>query len=168
MIKKFLISLLFLLGFVLFETSILSNILYIRVMPDLLLIVIVYLSINNGKLFGTVAGFSGGLLLDFFSMAPFGMHALVRTVTGYVAGLFRKSINTEGILVPAVIGLSATLVKGVTAFIVSILFPNLKAFDLFSLNFLFEIALNVILTPLVFKFLGVFRKLIAIDVGKVV
>ena len=167
MIKKFLICALFLLGFVLFETSILSNILYIKIMPDLVLLVTIYIAINNGKLFGVTSGFTGGLLLDFFSLAPFGLHALVRTIIGYIGGTFRKSINTSGILIPFVIGICVTLLKGITAFVVSILFPHVRAFDLFSLGFLVEILINAVLAPFTFRFLNVFNRLITVDIGKV-
>ena len=84
--KSFGISCLFLLGFVLFETAVLSNIVILPVVPDLLLICSLYFSLQNGRLFGVASGFTGGLFLDFVSACPFGFNCLLRTIIGYVAG----------------------------------------------------------------------------------
>jgi len=168
MIKKFLTASAFLFGFVLFEASILSNIHYLKIIPDLVLICSVYLSLNNGKLFGTGAGFAGGLFLDFISISPFGLNCFVRTIIGYIFGLFRKTVNTSGFIVPLIIGVCITVIKGIVLLIVSILFPNVKTFSFFSMAFLLEIAFNAILTPVIFKFLNFFKKVITIEIEKVV
>lgn len=168
MVKNFLNACLFCLGFILLETSILSNIHSLRYIPDLILICSIYLAVNNGKLFGTTIGFVSGMFLDFMTIGPFGLNCLVHTVMGYFFGTFRKTLNTSGVLIPLVFGFAFTLIKGICLFIVSILYPNLKYFDLISLDFLMQILITAILTPFIFKFLNKFNRILLIDIAKVV
>lgn len=166
MIKKYLIACVFCLGFVLFETSILSNFYSIKIIPDFVLLCTVYIAINNGKLFGTGVGFVGGMFLDFMSIGPFGLNALARTIVGYIFGLTRKSISTDGVIVSFIIGLVITFVKGIVLFIVSCLYPNLRTYDLISLHFVFEMLINAVLAPVVFKFLNTFKNILVVDISK--
>ena len=53
MIKPFLVATLFSLGFALFEAAILSNLLFLPVMPDFLLLCTLYFSVPNSVPFCT-------------------------------------------------------------------------------------------------------------------
>ena len=168
MIKSFSVSALILLCFVVFETAILSNILFLPSIPDFLLIVTLYLSVHNGRTFGVSSGFLSGLFLDFLSVSPFGLHCLLRTIIGYVAGIFNKTLNMQGVFLPVLIGFLATLLKTLLIFIISVFFPDsVVPYSLLSKPFLFEIAANSLLTPLVFKFLDIFSGVILLDPEKV-
>ena len=168
MLKSFSVSSLILLCFVIFETAILSNMLFLPAVPDFLLIITLYLSVNNGRVFGVSSGFVSGLFLDFLSASPFGLHSLLRTVIGYVAGIFNKTLNMSGIFLPAMIGFFATLFKVIVIFVISVFFADsVVPYSLFSKSFLFELAANSLLTPIVFKFLNVFSDLILLDPEKV-
>ncbi|MBQ9205095.1 MAG: rod shape-determining protein MreD [Treponema sp.] len=164
MVKSFSVSALLLLCFVVFETAILSNMLFLPAIPDFLLIVTLYLSVHNGRLFGVSAGFVSGLFLDFLSVSPFGLHSLLRTIIGYSFGIFSKTLNMNGVFLPILIGFSATLFKILLVFVISVFFPDsVVPYQIFSIQFLFEIAANSILTPLVFKFLDIFSGIIRLD-----
>ena len=53
----------FLLG--VFETAILSHIQLLPALPDLILILVVYIALYNGTVAGVTAGFFSGLIFDF-------------------------------------------------------------------------------------------------------
>ncbi len=164
MLKAFLISILFFICFALFETSILSNILVLPAIPDFLLIISVYLSIQNGRLFGVSSGFVSGLVMDFCSFSPFGLNCLLRTLIGYTAGIFNKTININGIILPALLGLLATVIKAALIAVISFFFPYVvHKYNLFSSYFIFELVLNCILTPLVFRFLDIFKRVLLLN-----
>lgn len=163
MIKAFLCSFLILFCTVIIETSILSNINFLPAVPDFVLMCSMYFSLTKGKLFGQVTGFTSGMLLDFVSGAPFGFNTLFRTIIGYFSGLFGKSLNYSGFLVPALIGLIGTLVKVFLIWIISLFFKSIIYYDIFSFTFLFELISNVLLTPLVFRFLRPFNKFLCSD-----
>lgn len=162
MFKSFLCSFLILLCSVIVETSILSNISFLPAVPDLALICVLYFSFLNGKNFGQVSGFLSGLLLDFLSGSPLGFNCLYRTVIGYLSGVFRRTINSSGFIVPSVIGLLATILKVFLIWLISLFFKSIKIYNIFTFSFLFELVMNVLLTPLMFKFLNSFRRILNI------
>lgn len=162
MFKSFLCSFLILLCSVIVETSILSNISFLPAVPDLALICVLYFSFLNGKNYGQVSGFLSGLLLDFLSGSPLGFNCLYRTVIGYLSGVFRRTINSSGFIVPSVIGLLATILKVFLIWLISLFFKSIKIYNIFTFSFLFELVTNVLLTPLMFKFLNSFRRILNI------
>ena len=162
MFKSFLCSFLILLCSVIVETSILSNISFLPAVPDLALICVLYFSFLNGKNYGQVSGFLSGLLLDFLSGSPLGFNCLYRTVIGYLSGVFRRTINSSGFIVPSVIGLLATILKVFLIWLISLFFKSIKIYNIFTFAFLFELVTNVLLTPLMFKFLNSFRRILNI------
>ena len=162
MFKSFLCSFLILLCSVIVETSILSNISFLPAVPDLALICVLYFSFLNGKNYGQVSGFLSGLLLDFLSGSPLGFNCLYRTVIGYLSGVFRRTINSSGFIVPSVIGLLATILKVFLIWLISLFFKSIKIYNIFTFSFLFELVMNVLLTPLIFKFLNSFRRILNI------
>lgn len=159
MIKSFSIGSFIVLCAALIESVILANIMFLPAVPDLVLLCVLFISIHNGRLMGEATGFISGLILDFLSAAPFGLNCLYRTVLGYVGGLFAKTISTEGFFIPMLLGLSASVLKVVSLWLISFLFPaSSLAFSPFTWTVLFEIGLNTILAPFMFKFLSLFKK----------
>lgn len=164
MIKSFFVFALVSFASVVIETSILSNLLFLPAVPDLLLICLLYVSLYNGSLYGSAAGFISGIFLDFVSASPFGLNCLLRTIIGYVSGKFSKSLNINGFLLPALTGLCATLVKALVIFLISIFFPgSVASYNLVSVPFVFELCANAVLTPVIFKFLGIFSHMLLLD-----
>ena len=164
MIRPFLTVCLFFLGFTLFESAILSNLMFLPTIPDFLLLCSLYFSVQNGTLFGTTTGFVSGLFLDFLSAAPFGLNCLLRTIIGYIGGLFQKSLNINGILLPMVLGFVATLAKAGLVWTVALFYPlGIQTYELFSVSFVVELTLNTILAPLTFRFLDLFAPLVTVE-----
>ncbi len=167
MVRSFFASVIILLSFALFESAVLSNVTFLPAVPDFLLICTIYFASNNGKLYGVTNGFVSGLMLDFLTAAPMGLHCIVRTIIGYVCGLFNRTLNMNGIFIPAVVGALATLAKAFTIWVLSAAFPiSVNHYSLLSTSFLFEISANAVLTPIIFKFLGIFKATLLIDTEK--
>ncbi len=163
MIRAFFSSLLFYLICILFQTAILSNITVLPAVPDLMLMLTLYISLHNGCMLGQTTGFASGLMIDFMSAGPLGLNSLLRTVMGYTFGLFSKTLNTAGFFLPALYGFIATIFKALLLFIISFFFPNgTITYSLFSYVFLFELIANTILTPLLFSLLNIFSNILLI------
>ena len=161
MIKSYLSSFIILIVFALIETALLSNISFLPVIPDFLLICVLYFSIRNGKVAGEVTGFVSGLLLDFLSGSPFGLNCLVRTLFGFLGGILHRMMNYESPLVNFVSGLAATVLKVLIIYVISLLFPRyVNSYHLFSSVFALELAFNTLLTPFMFRLLGAFDSFI--------
>lgn len=58
--------------------------------PDLILILVVWISLSEGRFVGTIAGFFAGLVLDASSFELLGVHALSKTIAGFFAGMWFK------------------------------------------------------------------------------
>jgi|SRR5574344_1707668 rod shape-determining protein MreD len=156
--KSFFVSVIIILCAALIESVILSNITILPAIPDLVMICVLYISLENGKLMGETTGFVSGLFLDFMSACPFGLNCLLRTILGYIGGLFNKTFNTDGFFIPSLLGLCTTISKALLLWFFSFLYPSsVVAYNPFTLSFLFEIIFNVVLTPFIFKLLKLFK-----------
>ncbi|MEN3026761.1 MAG: rod shape-determining protein MreD, partial [Chlorobiota bacterium] len=65
------------------------------IVPDLLLVVTVWIALREGRVAGMVAGFGCGLLLDWIMQGQLGLHAFAKTVAGFVSGLFARPEDPE-------------------------------------------------------------------------
>lgn len=164
MIKSLLISSLIVFCAALIESTILSNITFLLVVPDLILICSVYFSTLNGRLYGETNGLISGLLLDFLTGAPLGLNCFYRTLIGYLFGIFSDTIIVTGVLMPMLTVAIATFAKRLLIIILFFFYPkmNLSVYGIISNEFLFEFIINVLLAPLIFKFLSFFRKSLSI------
>lgn len=60
-----------------------------NITPDIVLLVLVYISIKEGKLWGITAGFFAGLIIDLLAGSFLGLLALSYTITCFVIGIFK-------------------------------------------------------------------------------
>jgi rod shape-determining protein MreD len=59
-----------------------------NIIPDILLIWVVYVALQSGQISATVLGFFAGLFVDLLSGQFLGLSALSKTVVGFAAGYF--------------------------------------------------------------------------------
>jgi rod shape-determining protein MreD len=58
--------------------------------PDIVLIGLVYVGIQKGKITSSIGGFVIGLIIDFFSFSFLGLMALSKASAGFLAGFFNN------------------------------------------------------------------------------
>jgi len=164
MLKSFLISTFILLCATIIESSILSNLTILFVVPDLVLMCSLYFSLINGKTFGEASGFVSGVFLDFITGIPFGFNCVIRTIIGYIAGFFENSIIISGLITPVLAVGIGTIAKVILIELTALFFPNVNIYvtGIISYEFLFEFIENIILAPFVFRLLGFFKGSIAL------
>ncbi len=145
---------------VLIETAALSNWHFLPVKPDLMLIVMLYMGLQNGSTVGQLTGFSSGILIDFLSATPFGLNALVRTLLGFFSGLLHLNIHSKGFFIPIILTFAATLSKAFIVFVVSFFYPGkIALYSLFTSTLWYECLFNALLAPFVFLLLSKFKVL---------
>jgi rod shape-determining protein MreD len=86
---------------ILLQTTVVRYLSLQGIVPDIVLLWIVFLAIRRGQIEGTIAGFLLGLVLDLVSGPDgmLGLAALTKTVAGFVAGYFyneNKTFQTLG------------------------------------------------------------------------
>lgn len=163
-VKSFIISSIIVFCAAIIESSILSNINFLLVVPDLVLICTIYFALLNGKTYGELSGFVSGLTLDFITGVPFGLNCVFRTIIGYAYGWFAENIIISGIFLPMIFVAFGTFAKKLLLIVISLVFPriSLHIYGFISSQFLFEFIENVVLAPFVFKFLSFFRNTLSI------
>lgn len=143
------------------QSSLLSKITSFNVIPDLALVILVYISYVNGSMVGQITGFASGFFLDFLSFAPLGFNALTRTVIGYLVGIIKGTFFLDIVIFPFLLCTSATILKAVIIAIVHFLFNANTPVYSFTGNLLWlEVILNGVSAPFVFAFLKLFKKML--------
>ncbi len=109
---------------ILLQSTILNRIAIRGVRPDLALIVLIFVSMRRGSMVGQVSGFAAGLFEDLMNVSPLGFHSLMRTVIGYLYGIFAGNVFIDPFLMPMVLTVIATILKGLLAGIISAIFGS--------------------------------------------
>lgn len=65
------------------------------VTPDLVLILLVYFTLQQGQLYGTIIGFIFGFFFDLMSGGLLGSSMFSKTLAGFIAGYFFNENKTE-------------------------------------------------------------------------
>jgi rod shape-determining protein MreD len=144
------------------QSTLLRHLALYRAVPDLALCVIVYSAYVNGAMTGQLSGFFGGILYDFMSQSPLGLHALIRTLIGALAGIMKGTFFLDKIFLPVILCAAATLVKAASLFILHLLFSGaVPSYPLAAPVLWAELGLNVISAPFLFALLKRFKPLLA-------
>jgi rod shape-determining protein MreD len=119
------------------------------VKPDILFIVIVYMSYIFGSLYGEVSGFIGGLLQDTISNSLLGMMAFSKMFIGFFAGMFGRNIIKNNILTIMLLLFVATIAKGIFLLLLHFIFHKADLSYIVSI-IIPEAFYNAILAPPLF------------------
>lgn len=96
--KKIIVFSLIIYFLILFQTSFLVHFVFLRYLPNLAVIFVLFLSIREKPDEKTtlIMSFVGGLLLDAFSSKPFGFYASILLLTSLIVKfLLKKYIRLE-------------------------------------------------------------------------
>lgn len=94
----------------LLQTTVMPRITVLGVHPDLVLMAVVAWSVLRGSREGMVWALIGGVVIDLFSAAPFGISTLTLLIISFASGLGQASFFRIDLLVPIMIIVPATLV----------------------------------------------------------
>lgn len=134
------------------------------VIPDLALLILVWLSYKNGPVEGPVSGFLSGIVEDCVSVAPIGFHAFIRTFVAALSSLLHGAFYIDKIFLPVALGAGGTLAKALGAWLLSLVFgPRIQTYGFLDKVLWIEVAYNGLIAPLVFLLLGALRKLLVTD-----
>jgi len=162
MVKKVVWGVVFILIAALLQSTVFSRLaLYIRVVPDLALVILVFSAYVNGTMTGQLTGFFSGFLMDFLSAAPLGFHAFVRTLIGSLAGFIKGTFYLDFFFLPMALCAGATAFKALVYFLLHLVLAGaVPLYNVFGLDFWIEMGLNTLLAPFLFAFLKLFSSLL--------
>jgi rod shape-determining protein MreD len=160
MVKNIIWTVVFGLVAAILQSTLLSHLALYRAVPDIALGIIVYSAYVNGVMTGQFSGFCYGIAFDFLSAAPLGLNAFVRTIIGALAGLMKGTFFLDIFLLPMLLCASATLIKALLLFLLSLLMPVIHSYPLAAPLLWAELAMNTLTAPLLFAFLKRFSSLL--------
>ncbi|SRR5690606_3110260 len=67
--------------------------------PDAVLLFVAWMGLRNGRQAGSIAGFVGGLLMDMV-YGTWGVHMFVKTLVGFLVGLFPANERETLLILP--------------------------------------------------------------------
>ncbi|MFH1196918.1 MAG: rod shape-determining protein MreD [bacterium] len=106
------------------------------VRPDLILILLIYLTLKNGQIYGSIIGFVFGFFFDLFSGGMLGASMFSKTAAGFLCGYFynenKIDYSTSSISFVFIVLITASL----DSFLNSIL--PLKDFNITALDLIFN------------------------------
>ena len=118
---KIIIGLIIIFAVVL-QTTLVSYVAILRVKPDLLLMIVLYIGFKRGPLSGEISGFLSGFLEDIFSGNLIGINALSKTILGNLAGLGKDKLAFENLITQVVVTFLATSIYTFLVFLLKTFF----------------------------------------------
>lgn len=92
---NYLISILIFIPVLIIQTTVIPLISIGEVVPDLILILLVYYSITEGQIYGTILGFVYGFCFDLVTGSLLGSTMIAKTVAGFIAGYFSSENKVD-------------------------------------------------------------------------
>ncbi|GAB6281529.1 MAG: hypothetical protein STSR0008_02690 [Ignavibacterium sp.] len=125
------------------------------VVPDLILILLVFYTLKNGQLYGTILGFIFGLLFDLITGGMIGSAMFSKTLSGFIAGYFYNENRIhqyyKSLTFPLIIIL-CSLIDSVTLTFISNFDLNVNLFRLIVNKALFPAIFTAVISLLVIIF----------------
>jgi rod shape-determining protein MreD len=119
------------------------------VVPDLPVVLVVLMALRRGPEVGCIIGFALGVAQDVIGGGPLGLHALSKSIVGFVAGGLPRWCLVTNPVVPVVAAVAATVVDATLRFAVLQLFQYPAPFgELLGSVILPQAAYNGVLTAI--------------------
>jgi rod shape-determining protein MreD len=149
------------------QSTWLGAIAVLGIVPDLSLVVLIWISYKNGLVEGPVSGFLSGFAEDLLSASPLGFNAFVKTLVAACAGLLHGVFFIDRIALPFVLGFLGTIAKALATGFLSLLFSGkVLSYDFFGAALWVEAAYNGVAAPFVFLFLTLLKRLLVTERGR--
>jgi rod shape-determining protein MreD len=129
------------------QVTLLSQIDVFHGAPDLVLVALVSIALLRGTIFGAIAGFAVGFVVDTATLQTLGVTSLLLTIAGYWIGRYGETTGRDRTHAPFVSVAVVTFLYSLGALILHyMLGDNVSASRVLLDAFPFELIFNLILT----------------------
>ena len=147
----------------LLQTTLLHSLTGGRAIPDLILILCVYLGLYEHSVGGVATAFLLGYLLDAFSGSLVGLNAFAMTIVYTVVYLFARRLWMDNTFSSIAMVFLATFLKGAAVLAALAIYLSIDRLTVGAAQILFaEALLAAVLTPPVFSLLGWEKRLLRV------
>lgn len=130
-----------------FQSTFFANYSIKGVVPDLVLVFVIFYALLNGADKGARYGLLCGLLEDLYTGRFIGMNAVSKSVTAYIIGRMQHRVFTENVAVGIISVVIGSLLNAFLLLIIALIY--FAAFNLtisFLIETLYQVVYNVLLT----------------------
>jgi len=93
--SPYIISLVIFIPLIIIQLTVIPLISIQGIIPDLILILLLFYTLQHGKMYGTVMGFVFGLLFDLISGGVLGSASFAKTFSGFIGGYFYNENTSQ-------------------------------------------------------------------------
>ena len=125
-------------------------------MPNLFVILVLFIGLFANKLIGTIYGVVIGLILDLVIGSNIGMYAIGLGIIGFLAGLLDKNFSKDSRITIMVMTLGATIIFEVIKYILSVIFLSINVeiinfIKILAIEVIYNLIIIIIIYPLIQK-----------------
>lgn len=158
--KKFLIHMFLILTFIfiyLLQSIFFTNFTIAGVMPNLFVILILFIGLYTGRSTATIYGILYGILIDLWIGKTIGITSICLALVGIIGGVFDKNFSKDNRLIIVFVGAVCTIFYEVAVYALQIIIFDINieigAFiKILSLETIYNIFIIIILYPLIRNF----------------
>ena len=126
------------------------------VMPNLFIILALFIGLFTNKNLGAIYGISIGLIVDLLTNQIIGINAVVYGIVGFLAGIFDKNFSKDNRITIIFIVISATIISETIVYFLNYLIINtnlniLAFIKILSIETVYNVLISIILYPLIQK-----------------
>jgi len=118
---------------------------------NLILLLTIFAGFHGGEAKGSVVGFTGGILLDHFSVHPVGLGAFSQTIAGTMSGILKSRLYRESVSAQLLVTFIGSVVSLLFFLLLKLVFGFLPSIT--PEGIIFPIVINTILAPFLFPVL---------------
>lgn len=127
------------------------------VMPNLFVILVLFVGLFANRTMGTAYGVGAGLILDFLLGERVGIYAASLAIIGFLAGVFDKNFSKDSRMTIMFMVAGATFIFEVLIYLINYIFLsiNVEVFNFIKIlliEIIYNILLTIILYPVIQKF----------------
>lgn len=127
------------------------------VMPNLFVILILFIGLFANRTMGTIYGLVIGLLLDFIIGTKIGIYSFGLGIIGFLAAVFDKNFSKDSRMTIMVMAVVATAIFEILSYLLNYIFVliNIEILNfirILAIEVFFNLILTIILYPLMQKF----------------
>lgn len=147
--RKIVVLLLIILCFIL-QCTVLKEIPFTKVVPNLLIVLTSSFGFMRGKTEGLLVGMVSGLLIDLFFSEFFGFNTLIYMYIGYMNGFFKNMFYDDDIKLPMVLITGSDFAYGCVIYFFSFLLRGRFDTVYYFKNIIFPEVIYTVVVTLVF------------------
>ena len=152
--KKFLIHVGLILTFIviyLIQTNFFTHFTIAGIMPNVFIILMLYIGLYMGRTMGVIYGIIYGILIDIWVGKSLGLTSVALALVGILGGLFDKTLSKDSRLTVLLMGAICTIIYEIVLYFFNYMFIKIKIEIYSFLKILFiETIYNVLLIIIVY------------------